>query len=289
MAIQSYSLCETRTITDSNHSTHLYSVLHADRILKEHDFVYLISGGWEIYQDHIKYKADPGDVFLLHAGIRHYSRLPCVPGTQAIYIHFSSSPKDSYHLTKELPDTSGIADAYTQNIVTLPTIIHCKNNPRIKSLFSDIAYTKITGEYGASVKANALLTLLLLELHNQAQTSDSPQKKLVPDIIKLFQDNPSHYYTLQELSKLFFISGMTINRHFMKTYGKTAHAFQRDFKLKAVSQYLIQYPDSTLHMVAQNHGFYDEFHLSKAFKKKYGIAPDLYRRQYQAQENKSFI
>lgn len=83
---------------------------------------------------------------------------------------------------------------------------------------------------------------------------------------------------MQELSEMFYLSGKTIDRRFRKIYGKSAYSYQNDLKLEAVKQDLIEYPESGLHKIALNHGFYDEFHLSKMFSRKYGISPKGYRK-----------
>ena len=45
-----------------------------------------------------------------------------------------------------------------------------------------------------------------------------------------------------------------------------------------VYQALQNNTDLTLKEAAVNFGFYDEFHLSRAFKKKFGVAPKYVRR-----------
>lgn len=45
-----------------------------------------------------------------------------------------------------------------------------------------------------------------------------------------------------------------------------------------MQQFLIDYPDVKLQTAAINFGFYDEYHLSKLFKKYTGITPGAYRK-----------
>ena len=66
----------------------------------------------------------------------------------------------------------------------------------------------------------------------------------------------------------------------MKTCGKTFSAFQMESKLEMVRQFLLTQPETTLREVALNYGFYDEFHLSKAFKKLFGVSPSKYRKAF---------
>ena len=76
------------------------------------------------------------------------------------------------------------------------------------------------------------------------------------------------------------ISARTLNNHFFKNYGKTFYAYQMETKLEMVRDFLIHQPDAKLHEAALNFGFYDEFHLSKAFKKQYGVSPSKFRASF---------
>ena len=60
-------------------------------------------------------------------------------------------------------------------------------------------------------------------------------------------------------------------------YHQTFYAWQMEQKLEAVCQSLHNHPDITLKEIAVNFGFCDEFHLSRAFKKKYGVSPKYMR------------
>ena len=50
-------------------------------------------------------------------------------------------------------------------------------------------------------------------------------------------------------------------------------------KLEMVREFLISQPHARLREAAANYGFYDEFDLSRAFKKQFGMSPSQYRSQ----------
>ena len=68
--------------------------LHPDRVMNEHDLVFLIEGEWEVCQGGQRYLMEPGDVLFLEAGQHHYGETPCTPGTRTMYLHISASPQD---------------------------------------------------------------------------------------------------------------------------------------------------------------------------------------------------
>ena len=55
--------------------------------------------------------------------------------------------------------------------------------------------------------------------------------------------------------------------------GETPCQFQRKYRLEAVRAFLLSHPDVSLRQAAENFGFCDEFHLSKAYKQRYGVSP----------------
>lgn len=266
MQTQYYELNAPRFFSEANHNTYIQGALHPDRIMSEHDFIYILSGSWDIYQDDILYTANAGDVLLLHAGRHHYGLNPCVPGTRTMYIHMEPAPGDN--ISEESLSSENAST------VSLSPLINCNNNPSVKSLFSDIIYALATKSYGYKIRLDALFSLLLLEMHSCLGTSSfSESDEVVKKIIRLFQSNPEKHYTVKQLAADLYISEKTLSRRFLKYYGKTVYTYQNDLKLESVRQFLKANPTVTLREAALNYGFCDEFHLSKAFKKKYGVPP----------------
>ena len=68
--------CE-RAVSMADYSWFKTGILHPDRVMDEHDLVYLLLGSWEIWEDEIPYLLVPGDVILLEAGRHHYGRAAC--------------------------------------------------------------------------------------------------------------------------------------------------------------------------------------------------------------------
>ena len=80
------------------------------------------------------------------------------------------------------------------------------------------------------------------------------------------------------MSKLIYISGKTLRSSFFSRFGKTFYQYQLDSKLSQVCIYLQDYPNMRLNEIAYILGFCDEFHMSKVFKKKYGVSPNQYKK-----------
>ena len=60
-----------RQITSANYITSVNGMLHPDRTLPEHDFLYMLDGGWEIIEDGHIYEMQRDDLLILRAGRHH--------------------------------------------------------------------------------------------------------------------------------------------------------------------------------------------------------------------------
>ena len=69
------------------------------------------------------------------------------------------------------------------------------------------------------------------------------------------------------------------------TFGKVASKREKQQKLKMVAMQLKLEPEWKLSQIATAYGFYDEFHMSKAFKQKFGVSPSDYRNMLSNKES----
>ena len=60
------------TITSGNYVTSVHGMVHPNRIIGEHDFLYILDGTWEIWEDDTSYALQSDDLLILTAGRHHY-------------------------------------------------------------------------------------------------------------------------------------------------------------------------------------------------------------------------
>lgn len=129
-------------------------------------------------------------------------------------------------------------------------------------------------------KLSLLFRLFLCELlEQQDKAPEAASRNLAEEASRLIQKSPQTFFTGKELAERFYVCERTLSNQFRKTYGKTLYTYQMDVKLEMVRQFLLTQPNVKLHETALNFGFCDEFHLSRTFRRKYGIAPGRYREQ----------
>ena len=76
-----------RRITSANYITSVNGMVHPDRILAEHDFLYMLDGEWEIIEDGHIYEMHRDDLLILSAGRHHRGEKLCNPGNRHMYFH----------------------------------------------------------------------------------------------------------------------------------------------------------------------------------------------------------
>ena len=275
----SFEICGKHKIESANYVTNVVPTLHPDRVLDVHDFLYILDGTWEIYEDDTAYEMGKDDLLILSAGNHHYGKKPSSAGNKHMYIHLYQENLGSKVSRKATALASSHKDVSTVLSSDSP-LFHCASNPRIKQYFKEIIATHLSDNPSINQemkeeKISLLMGLMLWEMSSLQQSVETKPKhsELISEIIDLLQTNPHHMYTTEEIADKFYVCSKTISNMFKDAYDVTFYSYQMNMKLEMVRQYLSDHPYETLASAARNYGFYDEFHLGKAYKKKFGFSP----------------
>lgn len=251
---------EKRTIFNCNFNQHIRSA-HPDRIMAEHDLIYIREGNWQIAQDGINFDLKKGDVILLQGNHHHYGLIPCDDIVKTCFIHFNTHPTDRV--------SSGDKCA---NAWIFPMVVHCDDNKMVEHYFNRIIYSYWSDDEYNKKKASAYLDLLLCELSSTAVTSETSDS-LVESILLKIKKTPDRFISIEEIAKEYKFSARTISARFKKHTGYSLHKWQMIFKCQMADELIGLEPSLTLKEIAATYGFYDEYHFSKCFKKILGRSP----------------
>lgn len=252
---------QRRTVHTCNFNQHI-CVPHPDRVMQEHDLIYIKDGSWNIFQDGISYDLIPGDVILLQSNHHHYGSPPCASIVKTRFIHFNSCDGDK--VCSELGEITGQ--------YVFPMVIHCQKNSLIEHYFNKIIYTYWSdGEYAGN-KVSAYLDLLLCELSGMKQTG-SRHSSIIEDVKITIRKNSERFIGNQELADKYCCSVRTLSAKFKEETGYGIHAWQMKQKCEMASELMKTDDSLTLKEVAATFGFYDEYHFGKSFKKYFGYSP----------------
>ena len=248
------SVCRRR-VNSANFVYYPAPELHPDRVMKEHDLIYLIEGEWEICQEGKKYFMQPGDVLLLEAGLHHYGEMPCAAGTRTMYLHILADPQDG---------------CPAEGALNIPTLTKA-SALNLRRGFQRIINEFYSKDAQREIRIAALIDLLLCDL---ALTDENRREAWpVGEVRSILMLNPSLNYTADELADQLGCPVRRLRYLFRNACGMPLHRYQLELKLDMARQLLLTEPDRTPSDVSETFGFTDAFHLSHAYKRRFGHAP----------------
>jgi AraC-like DNA-binding protein len=238
-------------------------VLYIDRVMQLHDLVYLVDGGWAITENEIDYPLEKDDVLLLSAGRHHYTRLPSQPETRTMCIHVTCEQNDN---------------ADYGRCVQLPTLMHLQGSTQVKTYFEEIIETFWSDNPRKLEKMSALFDLIVCELADWEEAKNAKRPDIAAEVIRIVNATPHRLFKLGEVAEMLYVSGRTVENAMRRSTGMSFAEYQMSRKLDMVAMQLTIEPYVRLKEIAAAFGFCDEFHLSKAFKRKYGVSPRGYKQ-----------
>lgn len=117
-----------------------------------------------------------------------------------------------------------------------------------------------------------LLSVLLPHLHPVSGN----RSKAIQQISHLFDFLESHAdrkISVEEMAKRCHLSVSRFHRVFRDATGLSPHAYVRNVKLENAVKIR-----QSLAEIAETTGFSDAFHLSRLFKREYGVSPSQFRK-----------
>jgi len=124
-----------------------------------------------------------------------------------------------------------------------------------------------------------LLQQFLLDYAESLAQSSGRVSSSVDTVISLLERNPEKPESIDELAGKVNMSRATLTRKFRQATGKSIQQFRLDSKLKHAVSIFRNNPGIKIREVAAMLNFYDEYHFSKTFKRKFGISPLQYKKR----------
>jgi AraC-like DNA-binding protein len=259
----------TRAVDISGLTVYTYPVPHPDRNMDVHAMFYLIDGQITVIQNGEEYCANPGDVVFLPAYHHHYGRKLYQANTRVYYVHFETKSGD-----QDIRDKN---PAFSEEMI-IPVWQHI-NNPAIVDYFQSLVRSYVSHSPYKGIRCTAFLYLLLTGLSDDYKQKDVKKNPIIEDVLAFLESHPQKFYTISELAKYAGLSPRSLTSHFREITGQSIHKYQMDHKLDHIALLLPSHSYPNLKSISLNFGFYDEFHLITAFKKRFGISPAKYGRK----------
>jgi AraC-like DNA-binding protein len=117
--------------------------------------------------------------------------------------------------------------------------------------------------------------LILRHGENKKSLPKSTETKAIQIAREYLEENYQHNLTLSELANVSQLNEFALLRSFKKIHGLPPHAYLLQTRLRHAKTALEQ--KTNIAEVAFQHGFADQAHLTRVFKKTFGITPAVYR------------
>ena len=201
----------------------------------------------------------PGQAFIIHPDERHDGR----PGTESGY---------GYHAAYIQPQL--ISEAIGNR--PLPFVAEVvSQNPRLINSLEDLLTIRFDDDEDLHpVGALIALANLLAELAGQALAYQEGVNHVVINRFKdQFQSDPAARVQLSQLEADYGLDRFTITRQFQRYFGTSPHRFLLMRRLALVKQMMLA--GTSLVDAAARSGFADQSHLTRHFRRAFGITPGL--------------
>ena len=256
---------------------------HLDRILPEHDLMFVVEGTWEVAQDDVIYPLHAGDLLLLHAGCHHWGTAPCSINSRNMFIHFQAFPTDRCHVSLTVPETQ----AYMKGTqVCIPPLVHIGLGTQTVSIFHEIISLYWSHQENRERRLVLLLALLLNDLSYLSKDTHEETEEWIVRLLEAFHEHPDRFFSLDEAAEITGMSVRTFSTRFHRIMGKSAHQYQLDEKLEGAYNRL-RTGSYTVKEVSDTFGFSDAYYFSRVFKKRFGVPPsEIKKREPSANINR---
>jgi transcriptional regulator GlxA family with amidase domain len=127
----------------------------------------------------------------------------------------------------------------------------------------------VEGDGEVAVRASALPA--------NAAPRDRVRDVRIERALAALRAEPERRFTVRALAKLAGASPSTFARLFVKSLGMTPNAWLVAERLARAERLLVE-TGASLAEIAARTGYASEFALSRAFKRRFGVAPGLFRR-----------
>lgn len=241
------------------------------RILEEHNIIFVLEGSVKIMRNDTPIILNKDDIIVLHAGQEH-TAVAITEGARIFYMHFQALEEDK--ILQDIPDN--IIDG---EYIVLKDHFFCTNTQNLKHIFDKMISIRFLIDKGTlkMYGMSSYLDVLLYELKGIMDGSDHASNSLINIALRTIAAHPKKFYSLEEMASTLQCSKKTLEKKFKQISGYTFHQYQLHKKIESVFLDLKANPNTALKLLASKYGFYDEFHLSKCFKKVLGVSPMEYR------------
>ncbi len=228
------------------------------------------------------------NIYLGAGDLSIHSMTRCANSELTFPLHYYNGVSitiDITRITTTLPEILKEAGVSGQNLYqkfcALPKPVFVQQNNKVIQIFNDLynaPCTMKTAYYKLKVQE---LIILLLSMDVCEEKIVNPyyeqQVNLINEIHSLLTQNLEQYFTIDELSKKFFINTSALKETFKSVYGAPIASYMKEYRMKKAME-LLRTTDYHISEIANNVGYQSQSKFTAAFKDITNLLPSEYRR-----------
>jgi len=234
------------------------------RTLNEYQIIYVTKGQGVFETQGRQYRVVPGSIMIVFPGVRHYYKPVYEIGWVEHWVGFRGEQFDNLARSGFLsPDKPFYEIGLQNNVLEI-----------FSQILEEVKNQKPLYQIKVSSRILGLIAETLSVERRNAQPSQS--EKLVERAKFLMEENIYDDIDLNSIAERLDVSTSHLNEVFKTYTAMTPYQYYIHIKLH-MGKVLLEQGDLSVKEVAFRLGFQDQYHFSKLFKSKTGIAPSQWK------------
>lgn len=228
---------------------------------------YTLEGEGELQLEDRLFRLHAGDAMCLLIPQNHRYRLP-EDSPEWKFIFLSLSGTEILRIWKEISNRFG-------PVVKLP-LERSKSIDRAFEILSTAESRKVRSAFHASQLAYSFVMCFYEEI--EALRFAASEAGFVLDAVKFCMDHYAEEITVDDIAEAAGYSRSHFTRMFSSVHGMSPGRYLREVRLGNAAR-MLQLDSGNVKEIALRCGFSDESYFCKAFRLRYGVTPDLFRKK----------
>lgn len=261
-----------------------------ERIIYDHELMYVTEGETDICYDGVDHHLKKGDVFYFRPFVRNYMTVDVKNKFKTNCIHFDwYTPLPEHDFTaEEFYMNSVIAPGHEKRLKAVkerpiyvpegfdpPVHITGVAYQRLAPLFTESYYMFMRRSKPSELKLRGLFMQIIAELSAAAEENGIIHPKIM-NAAEYIRQNYDKHITVRELSDMCGLSTKYFGALFKKMLGKSVNEFLLLKRVEAAKELLMS-TELSIDDISRIIGFDNQFYFSRCFKETEGITPSGYR------------
>lgn len=274
----------------------MHSYTEKERILYDHEFMYVMAGEVEMHYGGRVYALKKGDLFHLRPFVTNYIVVDESKGFRTHCIHFDwlePAPEEDFTAEEYYMHnyTSGSHARKEQRLrrrsVREPEDFAAENHimgipyEQLSNLFARCYYNFSEYSTAARLKTRGIFyeILAVITEHTQAE-GRRPVHPQIKNAVRYVKDNYRKNLTVYEMAEKYGLSPKYFGTLFKQAAGMPFREFVLQLRIHEARDMLLG-TDMSIEKIAEETGFQNAFYFSKCFKEAEQVSPTEYRRAVQ--------